>query len=136
MRKYSELILLPTLEERFQYLKIADGIIGDATFGGYRYLNQGFYTSREWRNFRNYIITRDCGCDMAFPGQEIAGKILIHHLNPLTKEDLLQARDCLMDPENVVCVSDMTHNLIHYGTNATYPTNEYVPRKPNDTCLW
>lgn len=136
MRKYSELILLPSLEERFQYLKIANGIIGDATFGGYRYLNQGFYQSSEWRSFRNYIITRDMGCDMAFPGKEIYGRILIHHLNPLTKDDLLSAKECLMDPENVVCVSEMTHNLIHYGTNSVYPTDEYIERKPNDTCLW
>ena len=136
MRRYSELIEIPTLEGRFEYLKLSNGIIGDATFGGYRYLNQGFYQSREWKNFRNFIISRDCGCDMAFPGQQIYGKILIHHLNPLTKEDLLQARSGLMDPENVVCVSDLTHNLIHYGTNAKYPIDEYHERTPNDTCLW
>ena len=136
MKRYSELILLPTLEERFNYLKIQDGIIGDATFGGYRYLNQGFYTSHEWKVFRNYIITRDCGCDMAFPGREIYGKILIHHINPITKEDLLEARDCLMDPENVVCVSNQTHNLIHYGGKDTAMFEEYKPRTPDDTCLW
>lgn len=137
MRTYSELIQIPTLEDRFQYLRISDGVIGDATFGGYRYLNQGFYTSAEWRNFRNYIISRDLGCNMAFPGEEIYGKIIIHHLNPLCKNDLLNGAECLMDPENVVCVSDMTHNLIHFGNKfATLPNDTYVERKPNDTCLW
>ena len=136
MRTYSELITIPTLEERFQYLKIADGIVGDATFGGYRYLNQGFYRSAEWKSFRNYIITRDLGCDMAFPGQEIYGRIIIHHLNPLTKQDLLEGSNSLMDPENAVCVSDKTHNLIHYGASAHYPLDEYVERQPNDTTLW
>lgn len=137
MRRYSELILLPTLEERFNYLKIQDGIIGDATFGGYRYLNQNFYRSREWQQFRNSIIVRDCGCDMAFPGKEISGIIVIHHLNPITPEMLMHGSNMVLDPENVVCVSDLTHKLIHYGAVEDYVrATTFITRKPNDTCPW
>ena len=123
-RTYSELIQLPTFEERFRYLRL-DGKIGDTTFGYDRYLNQMFYQSEEWRHFRNEIIVRDEGCD----------KILIHHLNPLSKEDILEHRRCILDPENVVCTRMTTHNAIHYGDESLLPKGPVV-RSQNDMCPW
>lgn len=137
MRRYSELIQIPNIEDRFEYLKIADGNVGDTTFGGYRYLNQEFYRSREWQQFRNSIIVRDLGCDMAFPGEEINGIIVIHHLNPITPTMLIHGDSIVLDPENVVCVSEMTHKFIHYGNTEDYiRATTVVVRKPNDTCPW
>lgn len=142
-RTYSELIQLPTFEERFRYLQL-DGKIGDMTFGYDRYLNQMFYQSEEWRHFRNEIIVRDEGCDLAMQGHEIYpasckdrrwSKILIHHLNPLNKEDILEHRRCILDPENVVCTRMTTHNAIHYGDESLLPKGPVV-RSQNDMCPW
>ncbi len=134
IRRYSELIELETFEERFEYLKL-NGVVSEETFGTYRYLNQKFYTSSEWRRFRRDIIIRDEGCDLAFPGREIHSKILIHHLEPITKRDIINRSELVMDPENVVCVCHNTHEAIHYGTLDLIPS-DYVPRKPNDTIPW
>lgn len=134
IRTYSELIQLKTFEERFEYLKL-DGTVGESTFGFDRYLNQMFYTSIEWRNFRRDIILRDNGCDLAIPGLDIIGKIFIHHLNPLTKEDILNRTEYLMNPEFVVCVSKLTHDAIHYGDSNLLPKGP-IERKRNDTCPW
>lgn len=136
MKSYSELIQIPSLEERFEYLK-CPGSVGEDTFGGHRYLNQAFYTSREWQQFRNYIITRDLGCDMAFPGEEIHGIIVIHHINPILPQNLIHHDNCVLDPENVVCVSEFTHKMIHYGSKDDFlRTVTVVQRTPNDTCPW
>lgn len=134
IRTYSELIQLKTFEERFEYLKL-DGTVGESTFGFDRYLNQMFYTSIEWRNFRRDIILRDNGCDLAIPGLDIIGKIFIHHLNPLTKEDILNRTEYLMNPEFVVCTSKLTHDGIHYGDSNLLPKGP-IERKRNDTCPW
>lgn len=134
IRTYSELIRLKTFEERFEYLKL-DGTVGESTFGFDRYLNQMFYTSIEWRNFRRDIILRDNGCDLAIPGLDIVGKIFIHHLNPLTKEDVLNRTEYLMNPEFVVCTSKLTHDAIHYGDSNLLPKGP-IERKRNDTCPW
>lgn len=134
IRTYSELIRLKTFEERFEYLKL-DGTVGESTFGFDRYLNQMFYTSIEWRNFRRDIILRDNGCDLAIPGLDIVGKIFIHHLNPLTKEDILNRTEYLMNPEFVVCASKLTHDAIHYGDSNLLPKGP-IERKRNDTCPW
>ena len=134
IRTYSELIQLKTFEERFEYLKL-DGTVGESTFGFDRYLNQMFYTSIEWRNFRRDIILRDNGCDLAIPGLDIIGKIFIHHLNPLTKEDILNRTEYLMNPEFVVCASKLTHDDIHYGDSNLLPKGP-IERKRNDTCPW
>lgn len=134
IRTYSELIRLKTFEERFEYLKL-DGTVGESTFGFDRYLNQMFYTSIEWRNFRRDIILRDNGCDLAIPGLDIVGKIFIHHLNPLTKEDILNRTEYLMNPEFVVCTSKLTHDAIHYGDSNLLPKGP-IERKRNDTCPW
>lgn len=134
IRTYSELIQLKTFEERFEYLKL-DGIVGRETFGFDRYLNQMFYTSIEWKKFRRDIILRDNGCDLAIPGLDIVGKIFIHHLNPITKEDILNRTEYLMNPEFVICSSKLTHDAIHYGDSDLLPKGP-IERKRNDTCPW
>ena len=125
---------MPTLEERFEYLKLS-GKVGAATFGGDRYLNQAFYRSPKWRSFRNKIILRDEGCDMGLEGYPIAKGIIVHHLNPLTIDDIENERGCVFDPENVICVSHYTHEAIHYGDKSLIPS---LPKEriPGDTRLW
>lgn len=134
IKTYSELIQFKTFEERFNYLKI-DGIIGQETFGFDRYLNQIFYTSPEWRKLRNKIIIRDNGCDLAVPGLEIIGKIFIHHINPISKDDIISRSDYLMNPEYLICSSKSTHDAIHYGDTNLLPKGP-ITRTKNDTCPW
>lgn len=135
IRTYSELITIPSFEERYRYLKL-NGAVGRETFGADRYANQALYTSPEWKSFRNKMIIRDNGCDMAIADREIFGYIILHHLNPITIEDVLSRSKKLFDPDNVVCVSLTTHNAIHYGDeNLLIPTKP-TERRPNDTCPW
>lgn len=134
MRTYSELILLPTFEERYEYLRTGS-LVGDITFGGGRWLNQALYMSPEWKQFRTEIILRDQACDLAMPDYEIHGRIIVHHLNPITKEDIINRNYCVFNPENVVCVSHSTHNAIHYGDENQLPQKPII-RRPNDTCPW
>ena len=136
MKTYSELIALPTFEERYEYLKIG-GAVGKETFGYDRYLNQILYTSDEWRKFRRDIIIRDNGCDLACPGFDIPEgvKILIHHINPITVEDVLNRDPKIFDPENVISTILNTHNAIHYG-DASLLTLAPIERSKNDTCPW
>lgn len=134
IRRYAELIMLPTFEERFQYLRIA-GRLGDATFGFNRYLNQSFYNSREWRNIRHEVIVRDNACDLAFPGMELNGRLYIHHMNPLTLLDFEEGSDNLLNLEYLVVVSKTTHDAIHFG-NKDSRAPVYVERKRGDTKLW
>lgn len=134
IRTYSELIRLPTFEERFEYLRL-DGLVGKDTFGFDRYLNQLFYESNEWKAIRNYIITRDGGCDLAIPELEITGRIYIHHINPLTKNDILDKTDYLLNPEYLICASYDTHQAIHYGNEDRLPRGP-ITRIKNDTCPW
>lgn len=133
-RTYSELILLPTFEERLKYCML-DGSVGEATFGYERCLNQQFYRSREWKSIRRDVILRDEGCDLADPNYPIGGHIYVHHLNPITKDDILNASPSLLDPENLISVSYNTHQAITYGTTNPVP-KPLVTRKPNDTCPW
>lgn len=135
IRTYSELIKLPTFFERFRYLKLSADV-GVDTFGYDRYLNQQFYKSATWRQLRSQIITRDMGCDLAHPDFEIGGSIIVHHLNPITKSDVLEHSDYLLDPEFLVCVSDNTHKAIHYGDESLLLDTEPVIREPFDTCPW
>lgn len=135
IRTYSELISIPTYIERFRYLKLS-GRIGEDTFGYDRYLNQQLYKSPIWRRLRSQVITRDLGCDLAHPDFEIVGSIIIHHLNPITKSDVLERSDYLLNPEFLVCVSDNTHKAIHYGDESLLMDFEPVVRVPNDTCPW
>lgn len=134
MKSYSELVKIDNYLDRYLYLK-TNSSVGDETFGGNRWLNQIFYKSPEWRHFRDSIIMRDNGCDMAFPGRSINDRILIHHINPITAEDIEKRSYILMDPENVVCVSRDTHNAIHYGDENLLHL-DIRERKPGDTKLW
>lgn len=134
IRTYSELIKLPTFEERFEYLKL-NGVVSESTFGSERYLNQMFYKSDEWKRLRRKIILRDNGCDLGVEGFDIQSKIYIHHMNPISSDDILQHSEILIDPENLICVSLRTHNAIHYGDETQIITKP-IERKPNDTCPW
>lgn len=134
-KSYSELIKLDTIEERFNYLKLS-GYVGDVTFGGHRYLNQHFYkTDPDWLMARKEVILRDNGCDLAHEDYPITGKIYIHHVNPITIDDVLKRRPCLYDLENLISVSFQTHNAIHYGDSKQLPIMP-VERNKNDTCPW
>ena len=133
-RTYSELITFDSYEDRFNYLRL-DGLIGETTFGFDRYLNQIFYKSPEWKRTRDIIIVRDKGCDLGVEGYEIRGKILIHHINPITLEDIRNRSYKLFDPENLITTFMMTHNAIHYGDDSLL-VKAPVERKPNDTCPW
>ena len=134
IKTYSELIALPTFEERYKYLRL-NGRVGEDTFGFDRYLNQNFYRSAEWRRIRDRVIVRDNGCDLAIDDRIIYGKILIHHMNPITDKDLFNLSDILLDPEYLICVSHNTHNAIHYGDGERLVKDPIV-RTKNDTCPW
>lgn len=133
-KSYHELILLPSYKERFEYLKLKGGI-GITTFGNDRYLNQGFYTSSKWKETRDQAIIRDNGCDLACEGFLIYGKIFVHHINPITIEDVETNSHVLYDLDNLICCSYETHLAIHYG-NGNVLAEEPVIRKPNDTIPW
>ena len=135
IRTYRELIQMPTLKERFRYLKLS-GAVGKATFGYDRYLNQNFYRSQDWKRLRNEIIVRDDGCELGLEDHPIAGRIFIHHMNPIVDDDIVNVSDYLMNPEYLICVSHDVHNAIHYGNDDILRVKDYVPRRPNDTCPW
>lgn len=134
IRTYTELITLPTIEERFEYLKL-NGKVCEEIFGKDRYLNQTFYHSKEWRLFRRDIIIRDNGCDLAHPDFPINGSIYIHHMNPITIADTKGDIKKMLDPEFVVCCSYNMHQAIGFGLDALAPKT-YVPRRPYDDCPW
>lgn len=135
IRTYTELMQLQTFEERYEYLRLG-GKVGEETFGFDRYLNQIFYKSPEWLRVRNYVITRDNGCDLAMPGREILGsKILIHHMNPITVDDILNRSEFLLDPEYLISTIKNTHDAIHYG-NSELLYQDLIVRSKNDTCPW
>lgn len=134
-RSYSELIQIPSYIERYRYLRLG-GKAGEITFGNERYLNQILYKSFEWKTFRRKMIIRDMGCDLGVEGRDIRGTIIIHHINPITVEDVINKSPAVFDPENVICVSIRTHNAIHYGDEELLMIDEIVERRPNDTILW
>lgn len=131
---YSELITLPTFIERYRYLKIG-GRVGAETFGHDRYLNQLLYHSDEWLEFRDWIIIRDNGCDLAMPGFDLHERILVHHIDPITVDDVIKRHPKIFDPENTISTSLNTHNAIHYGDESRLAILP-IERTPNDTCLW
>ena len=134
-KTYSELMKLKTFKERYEYLKL-DGRVGEETFGCERIFNQMYYGSRFWKEeVRPGIIARDFGCDLGIEDREIGGPITVHHINPITIDDIVNKNSCLFDPENLICCSDITHKAIHYG-NEDLLISEYVERTPNDTCPW
>lgn len=134
MKTYSELVLLPTFRERFEYLKL-NGAVAQETFGGKRWLNQVLYQSPEWRIIRRKAIIRDNGNDLGCDGWPIMKKIYVHHINPITEEDILKRSDCLFDLENLICCSDATHKAITFGDANLLP-KEFIERRPGDTCPW
>ena len=134
VKSYSEMIALPTFIERYRYLKLG-GRVGEATFGSDRYLNQILYKDPEWLAVRNKVIIRDDGCDLGMEGHQIYGKILVHHINPITKEDILRRSWTLFDPENLICTIKNTHDAIHYGDESLLIVAP-VTRSRNDTCPW
>lgn len=134
LRTYSELKQLKTFEERYEYLKL-DGQVGADTFGFDRYLNQVFYKSPEWRSIRNEVIVRDNGCDLGIEGREIHTKILVHHMNPISKKDILERSDILLNPEYLITTVKRTHDAIHYGDSDTL-IKDPIERSANDTCPW
>lgn len=134
IKRYSELIQLPTFEERYEYLRL-NGEVGKDTFGFDRYLNQNFYRSAEWKRVRDQVIVRDNGCDLGIEDRMIHGKILIHHMNPINENDILQHSDFLLNPEYLISVTHATHNAIHYGDSEKLMKGPII-RTPNDTCPW
>lgn len=130
-----DLMKLKTFEERFDYLRCG-GSVGAETFGYDRWVNQNFYRTKQWRNARDKVIIRDNGCDLAMPGYEIQGKIYIHHMNPITIDDILEESTDLIDPKLLVCVSFETHQALHYGDISLVPQYELNERLPGDTTLW
>lgn len=134
IRTHTEMSRYHTLEDRFKYLSLK-GAVGQETFGFDRYLNQMFYRSREWRRIRNHVIARDLGCDLGVEGYEIHERIYIHHMNPMTVDDIKYGNDDILDPEYLISVTHRTHNAIHYGDESLLP-RPLVERRPGDTKLW
>lgn len=133
-RTYRELRRIEDFTERFRYLSLG-GHVGVSTFGFDRYLNQGFYTSREWRNLRDEVIVRDNGCDLGVDGYEIHSKILVHHMNPIDADDVISSANSLLNIDNLITTTHRTHNAIHYGNESLLP-KLHVPRTSGDTLLW
>lgn len=134
IKTYSELITLPTFEERYRYLRLT-GSVGTDTFGFDRYLNQIFYRSQRWKSIRDEVIIRDNGCDLAIDDRGIYGTIIIHHMNPITLQDLERDSEYLLNPEYLICTTHNTHNAIHYGDESLLILAPTV-RTRNDTCPW
>lgn len=137
LKTYSELITYSTFDDRFNYLRLK-GIVGEDTFGFDRYLNQMFYSSQDWKNFRNYIITRDGGCIMGLSDFPYAKGdiIVVHHMNPISKDDVINGTDILMNPEYAISVPAWLHRAIHYNLDCTNLEPKVVERFPGDTCPW
>ena len=134
IRTYSELINFPTFEERYRYLRL-EGKVGEDTFGFDRWLNQSFYKDREWRAIRYKVIIRDNGCDLGIPDREIHSRIIVHHMNPITKDDILYRSAFLLNPEYLICTVKNTHDAIHYGDEGLL-IKVPIERTRNDTCPW
>lgn len=134
IKTYSELIKFQTFEERFEYLKLG-GKVGEETFGFDRYINQMLYKTPEWISTRNAVIVRDNGCDLGVEGYDIVGKVMVHHMNPITVDDIVNRLDYVLNPEYLISSSMMTHNAVHYGNKDLLPQAP-IERSKNDTCPW
>lgn len=134
IRTYSQLKSYTTFEDRYEYLNLK-GVVGQETFGFERYMNQQFYRSKEWRDLRHHIIARDEGCDLGIPGYEIFDRPIVHHMNPMTSQDLIHGDSDILNPEYLILVTHQTHNAIHYG-DASRLAQPLVERQPGDTRLW
>lgn len=134
LRTYSELRRIDDFIERFRYLSLA-GHVGESTFGFDRWINQAFYGSTQWRQVRNHVISRDNGCDLGIAGYEIHTRLYIHHMNPMSADDIFHGDESILDPEFLITTTHQTHNAIHYGDERQLP-RPFVPRRPGDTKLW
>jgi hypothetical protein len=134
VRSYREFARISSFKERFEYLAL-HGSVGHPTFAFERWLNQRFYTSAEWKRVRDEVIVRDNGCDLGIPGYEINERILIHHMNPMTVDDIVQHDERILNPDFLICTTHVTHNAIHYGTRGLVP-RQMIVRTPGDTKLW
>lgn len=134
IKTYSEVAKLDSFDDRLEYLRLGGGV-GHATFGFDRYINQQFYTSREWKSVRNHVILRDNGCDLGVIGYDIYDKILIHHINPMIPDDIVHREEWILDPEFLITTTHNTHNAIHYSDKSLIP-KVVIERTPNDTKLW
>lgn len=134
IRTFSELVKKPTFEERFEYLQLG-GAVGHTTFGFDRYLNQQFYQSHAWKTVRRHVIVRDGGCDLAVEGYDIHVDLLIHHMNPISQDDIIHGEEWITDPEFLITTTHNTHNAIHYGDKSLIPA-PVLERRPGDTKLW
>lgn len=135
IRTYKDLSRLKTFKERYEYLKLSNGVVGADTFGYDRYLNQLFYQTKEWKHLRDQLIIRDNGCDLGVDGYDIYGRIIVHHMNPITKIDILDRTDYLTNPDYLICTTQRTHNAIHYGDENLLLAMP-IERTKNDTCPW
>lgn len=133
MKSYHELITIPTFQDRYEYLRL-DGSVGEDTFGFDRYINQHLYRSPEWKSTRQKVIIRDGGCDLAMRGYELYGRLIVHHINPLTLDQIENRAPSVFDLDNLVLTCIDTHNAIHYGSNRDF--SGPIERMPNDTCPW
>lgn len=134
IRTYSELITIPTFEERYRYLQL-NGKVGEVNFGSHKYLYEAFLKSKEWLSIRDEVIIRDHGCDLAMPDREIQGKIIVHHMNPVSVYDLVNRTDILLNPDYMISTSHMTHEAITYGDEGLL-VKDPIERRRNDTCPW
>jgi hypothetical protein len=134
IKTYSQLKSYTTFEDRFEYLNLK-GIVGQETFGFERYMNQQFYRSKEWRDLRHHVIARDEGNDLGIPGYEIFDRPIVHHMNPMTPQDIIHGEEDILNPEYLILVTHQTHNAIHYG-DASRLARPLVERHPGDTRLW
>jgi hypothetical protein len=135
IRTYTDLRRYSTFDERFLYLKLG-GVVGRETFGFDRYLNQDFYRSTLWKQARRDVIARDYGCDLGIEGFEIHDRVYVHHMNPMTRDDILQSSDDILNPDFLICVTHDTHNAIHYGDESLIKRRHFVERRAGDTKLW
>ena len=134
IRTYTELARIDGFEERFDYLRLR-GAVGASTFGFDRHINQQFYRSREWKQIRHHVIARDLGCDLGVEGYDIHDKVIIHHMNPMSAENIIHSDDGILDPEFLITTTHRTHNAIHYGDERLLP-RQVIERRPGDTRLW
>lgn len=134
IRRYSHLRQIPEFEDRYRYLRL-QGSVGRDSFGFDRHINQAFYRSREWKDIRHHVIARDNGCDLGVEGYEIHGELLVHHMNPMTVDDIVHAHPNILDPEYLITTTHKTHNAIHYGDEDLLP-RQLTPRRPGDTDMW
>lgn len=134
VRTYSELRRFDTFEERYEYLRLGGGV-GESTFGFDRYINQAFYRSTLWKQVRNQVIVRDNGCDLGIPDRPINGSLLVHHINPMTADDIKHGEDWILNPEYLITTTNDTHNAIHYGDQSIL-RKQFRPRQAGDTKLW